>query len=294
MIVVHGGAGKLDPERIDRVRAGVRAAAAAGRTLLERGGTALDAVVSAVRVLENDPEFGCGTGAALTRDGTVETCASVMDGMRRRAGAVAAAPELGAPVIVARAVLETNEHVILAGPAAVRFATELGFPPTPPGSLITERTRALLAEAQAGAQQKPPVIVDGGGVGAVARDRNGGFAAAVSGGGAFYRRAGSVDDASIPGVGSWADGEVAIATSGSEAIFRIALAKDIARQVADGTGIRKAVKTALVELRKLAPDAVAGAICVSKDSWCALQIGPHMPTAWVDDYGPNDQVGFEL
>src|SRR3954470_3231316 len=106
MILVHGGAGQVAPERHERMRAGVRAAAAAGNALLVRGGSALDAVVAAVRVLEDDPEFGAGIGSALTRDGTVETCASVMDGANRRAGAVAAAPDLAAPVIVARAILE--------------------------------------------------------------------------------------------------------------------------------------------------------------------------------------------
>src|SRR5512142_3306991 len=113
MIVVHGGAGPVAPERADRLRAGVRAAAAAGNNLLQRGGSALDAVVAAVRVLEDDPEFGAGIGSALTRDGTVETCASVMDGAARRVGAVAAVPDLGNAIALARAVLDDGEHVML-------------------------------------------------------------------------------------------------------------------------------------------------------------------------------------
>src|SRR5438046_1489134 len=102
MIVVHGGAGLVAPERVDRLRAGVRAAAAAGNALIARGASAIDAVVAAVRVLEDDPEFAAGVGAAMTRDSTVETSASVMDGAKRRAGAVAAVPDLATPVIVAR------------------------------------------------------------------------------------------------------------------------------------------------------------------------------------------------
>ena len=113
MILVHGGAGVIVPERHERLKAGCRAAAAAGKAVLDRGGSALDAVVAAVRVLEDDPEFDAGTGSSLTREGTVETCATVMDGKRRRAGAVAAVPDLGAPVIVARAMLETGEHVLV-------------------------------------------------------------------------------------------------------------------------------------------------------------------------------------
>src|SRR4029079_4467639 len=88
-ILVHGGAGLVAAERYDRLRAGVRAAAVAGHALLAAGGSDVDAVVDAVRVLEDDPEFNAGTGAALTRDGTVETDASVMDGDTPRVGAVA-------------------------------------------------------------------------------------------------------------------------------------------------------------------------------------------------------------
>ena len=75
-ILVHGGAGRVADDRHDRLRAGVRAAADAGSAVLAADGSALDAVIAAVHVLEDDPEFNAGTGAALTRDGTVETDAA--------------------------------------------------------------------------------------------------------------------------------------------------------------------------------------------------------------------------
>jgi len=282
-------------ERHDRVRAGLRAAAAAGRALLDRGGSALDAVVAAVRVLEDDPEFGAGAGSALTRDGTVETCASVMDGATRRAGAVAAVPDLGAPVIVARAVLEVGEHVILAGPAALRYAAEIGIPPVAPGGLVTDRARLEARDALAGpAPATGKAAPTGGGVGAVARDRNGHLAAASSTGGTVNRRLGCVDDASVPGVGTWADGDVAVAASGGEVLFRYALAHGIAVRAGDHASIRAAIKASLVELKKQAPGSLGGAIVVNKDSWAALQIGPTMPVAWIDETGPGDAMGFEL
>lgn len=293
MIVVHGGAGLVAPERQDRLRAGVRAAAAAGKAILDRGGTALDAVVAAVRVLEDDPEFGAGIGSALTRDGTVETCATVMDGLKRRVGAVGAVPDLGAPVIVARALLEQGPHTLLAGAAAQRYAAEIGFSPAPPNSLVTANAHAQWQEAGA-ASGKLPTGGEGGGVGAVARDKAGNLAAATSTGGTVFRRAGAIDDAAVPGIGTWADEEVAVSTSGGEALFRVALAHNIAMRVADGDSIRAAAKDALIELRKLSPNDVAGAIMVGKDSWAALQIGPTMPVAWVDDFGPNDAIGFAL
>lgn len=295
MILVHGGAGNLAPERHDRLRAGCRAAAAAGKAVLDRGGSALDAVVAAVRVLEDDPEFDAGIGSQLTRDGTVETCATVMDGARRKAGAVAAVPDLGAPVIVARAMLETGEHVLFAGEAAKKYAAEIGFQPAPPNSLITQassqRWHEVSAELKAGGK---PTNIEGGGVGAVARDKAGNFAAATSTGGTVFRRAGAIDDASVPGIGTWADDNCAVSTSGGEALFRIAFAKDIAARVDDGDSIRSAAKDALKDLKKLAPESIAGAIMVSKDSWAALQLGPHMPVAWIDDFGPGDAIGFPL
>jgi beta-aspartyl-peptidase (threonine type) len=293
MIVVHGGAGQVAPDRHDRLRAGVRAAAAAAHGLLARGGTALDAAVAAVRTLEDDPEFGAGLGSSLTREGTVETCASVMDGATRRIGAIAAVPDLAAPIVVARAVMELGEQVMLAGSAALRYAAEMGIPAAAPGSLVTARAHEELRawHARGGA---PGPGGEGGGVGAVVRDRAGNLAAATSTGGTVYRRAGCVDDSSVPGVGTWADGTIAVSTSGGEAVFRVGLAHGIARRVADGDSLRAAAKDTLVELRKLAPDAVAGAIMVGKSSWAALQLGPAMPVAWIDDAGPGDAIGFAL
>jgi L-asparaginase / beta-aspartyl-peptidase len=291
MILVHGGAGVVAPERQDRLRAGVRAAAAAGKAILDRGGSALDAVVAAVRVLEDDPEFGAGVGSALTRDGTVESCATVMDGAKRRTGAVAAVPDLGAPVIVARALLERGEHVLLAGTAAQRYAAEIGFQPAPPSSLITQQSYAQWQAAKGGA---PAAAKDGGGVGAVARDKAGNFAAATSTGGTVFRRAGAIDDAAVPGIGTWADNGIAISTSGGEALFRVAFAANIAMQVSEGQSIREAATRALGQVRSLTPDGVAGAIIIDRKSWVALQLGPAMPVAWIDDFGANDAAGFEL
>jgi L-asparaginase / beta-aspartyl-peptidase len=293
MIVVHGGAGAVAPERQARLRQGVRAAAQAGHSILERGGSALDAVVAAVRVLEDDPEFGAGIGSALTRDGTVETCATVMDGARRRAGAVAAVPDIGAPVIVARAMLETAEHVILAGHAAQRYATEIGFQPSAPNALVTQASMAQWQAAR-NAGGKLATAAEGGGVGAVVRDKHNNFAAATSTGGTVFRRAGAIDDSSVPGIGTWADADCAVSTSGGEALFRVAFAHAIAAKVADGASIRAAAKDALKDLKKLAPNEIAGAIMVSKDSWAALQIGPVMPVAWVDNLGLQDAIGFPL
>jgi beta-aspartyl-peptidase (threonine type) len=280
-ILVHGGAGQIATERHDRMREGVRVAAATGHAILDRGGSALDAVVAAVRVLEDDPEFNAGRGSALTRDGTVETDASVMDGATHRVGAVAAVPDLGCAVALARAVLDAGEHVILAGPAAWRFAAEVGITPAASGSLITERARARLDALK-------------GTVGAVARDRTGRLAAATSTGGIVGKRAGRVGDSPIPGAGTWADATCALSATGDgEAILRVALARSIAALAAAGMPLEAAVRAGLAELRRVTSGS-AGVIAIDASSIVALQLSPTMPVAAIVNGVASDGLGTSI
>ena len=291
MIVVHGGAGQVAPERHARLREGVRAAAAAGHAILDAGGSALDAVVAAVRVLEDDPEFNAGTGSVLTRDGTVETDACVIDGSTQRAGAVAAVPDHGVPIALARAVLDAGEHVLLAGPAALRFAAEVGITAAAPGALITERARTRLSDhlaRQAGRER------EGGTVGAVARDHVGRFAAATSTGGIVGKRSGRVGDTPLVGAGTWADRACAVSATGDgEAIIRVALARGIAWRLTSGMALRDATAAALAELRAITGGS-AGVIAIDAASRVMLQLGATMPVAWVDERGAGDHMGEQI
>lgn len=284
-IVVHGGSGAITLERHDRLREGVRAAAEAGDAILSAGGSALDAVVAAVRVLEDDPEFNAGRGSVLTRDGSIETDASVMDGPAQRFGAVAAVPDLGCAVALARAVLEAGEHVLLAGPAAWRFAAEVGISPAPAGSLVTARSLDRLAASK-------------GTVGAAARDREGRFAAATSTGGTPGKRSGRVGDSPIAGAGTWADGSVAASATGDgEGILRVALTHAIAMRVAAGTALREAVAGSLAELRRIT-GASAGVIAIDHVQVVTLQLSPAMPVASIVRAGSeitrHDHMGEQL
>jgi len=282
-IIVHGGAGAVTADRHARLRDGVRTAAAAGDAILLAGGNALDAVVAAVRVLEDDPDFNAGTGSALTLDGTVETDASVMDGESQRVGAVGAVPELGNAVALARAVLDAGKHVLLAGPAAWRFAAEVGIAPAPAGSLVTERARKRLADVIAGR-----VRPTGGTVGAVARDRTGRFAAATSTGGIAGKRAGRVGDSPIAGAGTWADRACALSATGDgEAIVRVALTRTIAMHVAAGRDLRDAIAIALRELATIT-SASAGVIGVDANGVIGLQLSATMPIASIVRGGVRD------
>ena len=274
-IVVHGGAGTVAPERFERLRAGVRTAAAAGHAILVANGRALDAVVAAVRVLEDDPEFNAGLGAALTCDGTVETDASVMDGATQRAGAVAAVPDLREAVALARAVLDRGEHVMLAGSAAWRFAAEVGIAPSPPGALVTERARTRLAEMSKGT------------VGAVALDRDGRFAAATSTGGINGKRPGRVGDSPVIGAGTWADARCAISATGDgEAILRVALARTISLQPGS---LADAVRDSLEDLHTITGGA-AGVIAIDRTGFVAHKLTATMPVAWFEGEIAGDRI----
>lgn len=277
-IIVHGGAGATPSERHARLCAGVRAAAAVGDAILAAGGSALDAVVAAVRVLEDDPEFNAGVGSALTRDGTVETDAAVMCGATQRVGAVAAVPDLGCAIALARAVLERGEHAILAGPAAWEFAREVGVSFRPSASLITDRARARLAEK--------------GTVGAVARDREGRFASATSTGGIVGKRRGRVGDSPIPGAGTWADARVALSATGDgEAILRVALTRSISLR---GGDLRTAIVDSLHELARITGGS-AGVIGVDRHAVIGVQLSATMPIAWTDPHhGIIGSMGYEL
>src|SRR3990172_1749186 len=146
-ILVHGGAGNLvlddpasagaDPPRLR----GVREAARAGWEVLTRGGSALDAVEAAVRLLEDDPLYNAGTGACLTAAGDVELDAAIMDGATLRCGAGAVVKDVKNPISLARRVMERSGHVLLAGAGASAFAREVGTPPHPNALLVTPRQR---------------------------------------------------------------------------------------------------------------------------------------------------------
>jgi L-asparaginase / beta-aspartyl-peptidase len=278
-IVVHGGAGAVPAERHALLRASVRAAAAAGNRVLATGGSALEAVVAAVRVMEDDPELNAGTGSVLTIEGTVETDAAVMTGHDRRVGAVGAVPNMGRAIELARAVLERREHVLICGEGALAFAREVGIPIAPEGSLVTERQRQRLRDTSD----------SHGTVGAVARDRQGQFAAATSTGGMIGKRCGRIGDSPIVGAGTWADTDCAISATGDgEAILRVTLARLVAFGV--GGGLDRSSRAALAELVAITRGS-AGLIAIDRASRVTLRLSKTMPVAWVDADGAGDSLG---
>jgi isoaspartyl peptidase/L-asparaginase-like protein (Ntn-hydrolase superfamily) len=274
-IVVHGGAGGLprDAERLERMRSGAAAAVEAGHAVLAAGGAALDAVEAAVVVLEDDPEFNAGRGAALTEYGRVELDASMMDGSSRAAGAVAAVRGVRNPIRAARAVLEEGRHVLLVGPPATEFAATAGLAFESESYFVTERERHALAGAAEPAR---------GTVGAVARDVDGRLAAATSTGGVSGQRLGRVGDSPLVGAGTWADdATVAVSCTGhGESIIRSALAHEIDALLRHrGVGLQEACELAIEGLGRWGHD--GGLIAVSSHGEVAATFNsPGMTRGW--------------
>jgi beta-aspartyl-peptidase (threonine type) len=247
IIIVHGGAGDRPPESVnsgggENARAeGARRACAAGAEILARGGSALDAVEVAVRILEDDPLFNAGTGSTLTSAGDVELDASIMDGETLRCGAVAVVKDVQNPVSLARAVMERTAHVMLAGPAASAFAREAGAPAFPNERLVTPAQRARWEAARAGAAGSKT-----GTVGAVARDARGHLAAATSTGGISMKLPGRVGDTPLVGCGTYADdGLAAVSCTGhGERIIQLTLARHAADLVGAGRSAMEAAREA--------------------------------------------------
>jgi len=230
-IAIHGGAGAvprglLSPARERALRAGLEVALDGGYAVLDHGGSALDAVATAVRLLEDDPCFNAGHGAALTRDGAAELDAAIMDGRQMRAGAVAAVRHIKNPIELARRVMEKSRHVLLVGAGAEEFALEEQFVLVPNSYFRTaERLEQLEAEqrGQRVSDLVPPAPQ--GTVGAVARDALGNLAAATSTGGMTNKRPGRVGDSPIVGAGTYAkNGVCAISATGHGEYFIRAVA----------------------------------------------------------------------
>jgi beta-aspartyl-peptidase (threonine type) len=249
-VAVHGGAGRLaaddpassgepDAPRLD----GVRRAAAEALAVLLRGGSAVDAVELAVRILEDDPTYNAGTGACLTAAGDVELDAAIMDGETLRCGAVASVRDVRNPIALARGVMDSSPHVLLVGAGASELARRLGIPAVENAALVTPRQRARWEAARAAEAPAP----SHGTVGAVARDARGHLAAATSTGGTAMKLPGRVGDTPLVGCGTFADDALAAVscTGDGERIIRVTLARLAAELVGRGLPAADAAREAI-------------------------------------------------
>jgi beta-aspartyl-peptidase (threonine type) len=242
-LAIHGGCGVMRREELpDSDWAGAKQDLAAslrsGWAVLSQGGSALDAVEAAVRIMEDSPHFNAGHGAALNAAGEHELDASIMDGSDLRAGAVSAARCIRNPIRAARAVLESGELVMITGTAADRFAQRHGLELVEPSYFTTPRRlealKAMKAHAAAGTERQAREAEKHGTVGAVALDRAGHLAAATSTGGYTNKPEGRVGDSPVIGAGTYArDGVCAVSGTGKGELFiRHVLGHELASRIA--------------------------------------------------------------
>lgn len=275
VIAIHGGAGtitraSLTAEDEARYHQALYDIVAAGQAVLNAGGSALEAVTEAVRLLEDCPLFNAGHGAVYTSEGKHELDACVMNGADLASGAVACVTKLRNPILAARTVMENSEHVLLVGPAAEAFAARHGAVTVEPAYFHTDarheqwqrvrgQSRAMLdhdassfAFAEKSAEPKEPIDPDNkfGTVGAVALDQFGNLAAATSTGGITNKQPGRVGDSPIIGAGCYANNAtVAVSATGTgEAFMRTAACYDIgARMAYAGQSLEEASRAVVFE-----------------------------------------------
>jgi beta-aspartyl-peptidase (threonine type) len=239
VFVIHGGAGvvakEVTPEKEKAIRADLQRALETGYAVLTSGGSSLDAVSRAIVLLEDSPLFNAGKGAVFNHDGRNELDASIMDGATLRAGSVANVHKVKNPILLARAVMEKSQHVMLVGDGAEAFAESIGMTLVDPKYFYTQERWQQLQDALKAEQAEkadPAKAPHHGTVGAVALDKAGHLAAGTSTGGMTNKRYGRVGDSPVIGAGTYANAKCAVSATGwGEFYIRANAAHDICARV---------------------------------------------------------------
>ena len=247
-MAIHGGAGtitraNLTDEQEQAYKDKLNEALEAGRAVLKDGGDSTTAVIAAIQVMEESPLFNSGKGAVYTWDGEHELDASLMEGKKGNAGAVAGVKTVKSPIELAREVMEESVHVMLSGEGAEQFAKQQGLEQVDNSYFNTERRyqQLLKAKEKIKASEQPEqqaweyldLDYKYGTVGAVAVDKNGLLSAGTSTGGMTAKRYGRIGDSPIVGAGTWADNDscAVSATGHGEYFIRFHVAADICSRV---------------------------------------------------------------
>lgn len=322
-IAIHGGAGEaewlaMDKATADSYRQALTRALAAGTAVLQQRGTAVDAVQAAVEVLEDDPLFNAGRGAAFAADGTVEMDASLMDGKDLKGAGVASVHNTRHPIALARAVMDDTPYVLMVGAGADAFSKARGLPQEPQSFFFTEMRWKEFEEVMRQSKRPVPPRPAGvppngasvgkddasraatpfahrfGTVGAVARDDQGHLAAATSTGGMQGKLPGRVGDSPILGAGTYADdrGCAVSGTGVGEYFIRLSLAHSIGALCQAGETPEKAAAKLIHEVLPALPGGEGGVLVLGRTGtpvWSnntlgmfhARQVEGGLPEVWV-------------
>jgi beta-aspartyl-peptidase (threonine type) len=262
-IVIHGGAGtisrdKMTSEMDAEYRKALSEALETGEKVLSEGGSSLDAVEKAIRVMEDNPLFNAGKGAVFTHDGKNELDAAIMDGSTLAAGSVACVTDIRNPISAARKVMTNSPHVMITGAGASQFAREQGLEIVPPSYFYTEKRFSELQEMLKKEKN--------GTVGCCALDKNGNLAAGTSTGGMTNKRYNRVGDAPIIGAGTYANNATCAvsATGHGEYFIRWTVAHDISALMEyKGLSLKDASEL-VVNDKLVRAGGSGGVICIDK------------------------------
>ena len=306
-LVIHGGAGVIERDKLGAadealIRADLERALDAGHGVLAAGGTALEAAIASVRVLEDSPRFNAGHGAVFNAQGEHELDASVMEGHTRRAGAIAGVRTIRNPIELAHRVMLASPHVMLMGEGAEAFADEhkdIARVPNTYFDTDARRRQLELAQQKENAQALEDLpTVEGayfGTVGAVALDRQGHIAAATSTGGMTNKKWGRVGDSPIIGAGTYADARCGVSGTGwGEFFIRASVAHDIcARMAYGGASLQQAADEVLLKVvPELGGD--GGAIALDAQGNIAMPFNTSgMYRGWVKPDGSRGVAIFQ-
>ena len=251
-IVIHGGAGwsrNISEEKQKAIQEGLKQALATGYSILESGGSSLDAIEAAIMILEDNINFNAGKGSVYNAAEKQEMDASIMVGDSQQAGAVASVSRIKNPIKLARYVMENTKHVMMVGEGAEKIAKEGGFELVNPDYFASIENLERLKVTQ----EKEKL----GTVGAVALDQSGTISAGTSTGGMTNKKPGRIGDSPIIGAGTWAQNNVCgvSGTGHGEFFIRYNVAREICARIEYlDQSVEKASSELIQELKDIGAD----------------------------------------